>query len=198
MHGSRPARGLRRNGKIFRPNPARSSGRCTIRAMAGDNASPGARLLSRWNRLQGLPGGKSLFSYLVGRGAPYTGTIGARIEILRPGFARAHLRDRRRVRNHLQSIHAVALANLGEVTSGLATLTALPENVRGIVTELSTEYHKKARGPLVAECHSDVEAPEPGRSVERQVEAVIRDRSGDEVARVRATWLLSARDEADA
>ncbi|MFQ5525327.1 MAG: hotdog fold domain-containing protein [Thermoanaerobaculia bacterium] len=160
--------------------------------MAIDDASPGQRLLARWNRLRGIPGGKALFSYMVGRGAPYTGTIGARIAELEPGYVKAELRDRRKVRNHLRSVHAVALTNLGEVASGLATLTALPTSVRGIVTNLSTEYTKKARGRLTAECRSqvhDVEEPTP-----HEVEAVIRDRSGDEVARVRVTWLLSPRD----
>ncbi len=168
--------------------------------MERDNASPGERLLAQWSRLEGWPGGKALFSYLVGKGAPYTGTIGARIEELRPGYTRARLRDRNKVRNHLDSVHAVALANLGEVTSGLATLTALPANVRGIVTKLATEYKKKARGTLTAECHSEVptvadagEAGGGGEPVEHQVEAVIRDQSGEEVARVRATWLLSPR-----
>ena len=169
--------------------------------MKRDNASPGERLLARWSRLVGLPGGKALFSYMVGRGAPYTGTIGAHIEELRPGYVRARLRDRHKVRNHLDSVHAVALANLGEVTSGLATLTALPANVRGIVTELATEYKKKARGTLIAECHCEVpglaEADGGEGPVEHQVEAVIRDQSGDEVARVRATWLLSPRNDGD-
>lgn len=159
--------------------------------MAHDMASPGARLLAQWRRFQGLPGGKALFSYMVGRGAPYTGTIRARIEQLEPGYARAVLRDRRGVRNHLKSVHAVALANLGEVTSGLATLTALPASVRGIVTELATDYKKKARGLLTAECRADVPADfEPGQRREQRVEAIIRDQAGDEVARVRATWLL--------
>lgn len=161
--------------------------------MAHDNASPGKRLLTQWQRLAGLPGGKALFSYFVGRGAPYTGSIGARVVDLRPGFVRTQLRDRRRVRNHLNSVHAVALANLGEVTSGLATLTALPPDIRGIVTQLSTEYKKKARGLLTAECQSEV--PEIDGPTESQVEAVVRDDSGDEVARVRATWLLTPRAE---
>jgi hypothetical protein len=47
----------------------------------------GARLLSLWRMLSPWPGGRWLFSVIVGRTAPYTGTIGARIVELRPGYA---------------------------------------------------------------------------------------------------------------
>ncbi|MBA4159266.1 MAG: DUF4442 domain-containing protein [Gemmatimonadetes bacterium] len=146
----------------------------------------------QWRRLQTLPGGKWLFSKLLGRMAPYTGTINARIEVLEPCHARVRMEDRRAVRNHLDSVHAIALMNLAEVTSGLALIVALPDDARSILTGLSIEYLKKARGTLTAECRCA--APETGERREHTIQAVIRDGAGDVVARAAARWMVGPRE----
>ena len=150
--------------------------------------NPIARLQKLWQRLQPLPGGAWLFSRILGWVIPYTGTISANVKELKPGFARIHMRDRRRVRNHLRSVHALALANLGELASGLAMLGTLPAGTRGIPTALSIEYFKKARGHLLAE--SQCSPPTVTEDTEFKVYADIRDAEGDVVARTTVNWRL--------
>ena len=157
--------------------------------MSRPTESPGRRLLHLWTRLSPMPGGRWLFSRLLGRMVPYTGALGARVERLAPGDVAVALEDRRGVRNHLRSIHAVALVNLGELASGLAVLTTLDPGVRGIVTGLSASYHAKARGRIVASCRVDG-AWSAGDDPE--VVAHLVDAGGTEVATVRARWKLGA------
>jgi acyl-coenzyme A thioesterase PaaI-like protein len=152
------------------------------------DARHGARMLSGWQRMARLPGGRRLFSLLLGRLAPYTGSIGAQVVELEPGRAVVQLRDRRRVRNHLRSVHAIAIANLGELASGIAATTAMPAGVRGIPIRITIDYLKKARGTLTA--HGTADLPAVAEPTTAEVHARIVDSEGDDVADVRVTWQL--------
>jgi acyl-coenzyme A thioesterase PaaI-like protein len=159
--------------------------------MAEPMDAPSATITRWWRRLHGLPGGRLVFSWMIGRMAPYTGSMGARVVDLEPGHAIWTLRDRRPVRNHLRSVHAVALVNLAEVASGTAMLAGLPAGTRGIVRGISIEYLRKARGTLTAECRCS--PPAVTEDTDFPVTADVRNAAGEIVARAVVTWRLSPR-----
>ncbi|WP_420129822.1 hotdog fold domain-containing protein [Longimicrobium sp.] len=154
-------------------------------------SSPEQVIRQQWEKWSGRPGGKAMFSFLLGRLVPYSGTIGARIEELRPGYARVTLQDRRRVRNHLRSIHAIALMNLAELSTGLALNYAMRPDARSILKGLSIDYTKKARGTLTAEADAPVLESNDEREI--TVTTDIRDAAGDVVATAQARWLVGPR-----
>ncbi|WP_437661246.1 hotdog fold domain-containing protein [Sorangium sp. So ce1182] len=134
-----------------------------------------------WDKLRHVPGGKRLFSSTLGAMAPYTSTIRAHIEVLERGRAEVTMRDRPGLRNHLRSVHAVALVNLAELTGNTALSYSLPDDARFIVTGLSIEYLKKARGTIRAVCECPV--PDTSERREYQIPVSLRDATGTEVAR---------------
>jgi acyl-coenzyme A thioesterase PaaI-like protein len=135
-----------------------------------------------WRLLSLLPGGKLLFSRLVGAMAPYTGSIRAQVVELREGYAEVVLHDRRGVRNHLDCVHAIALANLAELAGNVALAYSLPDDARFIVSGMEIEYTKKARGTITAVGEPPV--PTSSARAAYQVPVVLRDAKGDEVAKV--------------
>ena len=107
---------------------------------------------------------------------------------LEPGHAVVVLPDRRRVRNHLNSIHAIALANLAELSTGLAMISGLPKGINGILVGLNINYEKKARGELRAECQCVIPTGDTRQEV--AIDTTITDAQGDVVTTATATWLV--------
>jgi len=159
-----------------------------------NNVAPEQRLMSQWNRYGGSTLGRKIFSYVLGRTAPYSGSIKAEVLSLAPGSVQIALKDRRSLRNHLNSVHAIALANLGELASGLAMISAVPLNTRAIVVNLEIEYLKKARGRLIAEGSAT-----PPDSITESINSIalaeIKDAEGDTVSKVKVHWRLSPKED---
>ena len=169
------------------PLQATESDRVQTRATPR-KASAGDRLLRAWRTLSPLPAGRWLFTQLVKRMIPYTGSVNPRMELLEPGHARISIRQRRRLEQHLGSIHAIALANVAEFASGAAMSTALPSGYRGIVTKFSIEYFKKARGTVTAESRTVL--PDLTREGDHDFTADVHNAAGELVARATVRWRL--------
>ena len=153
-----------------------------------DTAGPANLIKQAWDRLSPLPGGKLLFSRLVGRLAPYTGTIHASVEELAEGYCRTHMEDRPSTRNHLRSVHAIALANLSELTGNLALAYSLPDDAQFIVAGMSIDYLKKARGRITG--HSECPMIKSSATKEYEVPVTLSDQQGDLVVRATLRTLV--------
>ncbi len=148
-----------------------------------------------WRRLSEVPGGKGVFSRIVGLTAPYTGTIHAQVEELERGRAKVSMKDRRGVRNHLNSVHAVALVNLAELTGNIAIAFSMPDDARFIVAGLSIDYVKKARGTITGICECPI--PETNARQEYLVPVQMFDAGGELVATATLKTLIGPRKKAD-
>lgn len=160
----------------------------TVQSLLPSVEKRGNFIRDSWDRLHSLPGGNVLFSRMVGVVAPYTGSIGARVVDLRRGYARVELPDRRSVRNHLDCIHAIALANLAELTGNIAVAYTLPDDARFIVAGMNIDYAKKARGAIVAAARCPLF--DSNAKQEHAIEVSMSDRGGDEVARATLRTLI--------
>ena len=169
---------------------------CSVKSLVDPSSSSKNLVRAAWDRLQKFPGGKRAFSRLAGIAAPYTGTIGGQVKVLRRGHATVELRDRRAVRNHLSSVHAIALANLAELTGNIAVAYTLPDDARFIVAGISVEYLKKARGTITGTC--DCPLIDSNERQEYAIEVGLRDRAGDEVAHATLRTLVGPKKEARA
>ena len=140
-----------------------------------------------------LPLGISLFSTLVGVYAPYSASVSPTVRSMQKSDnyfqVVATMEDRPWLRNPFQSVHAVALTNLGECASGVAIVSALQDkrfkNIRGIPVSIDTKYYKKGRGRMIATANIKLSDLEAGES---KFETVVTDLKGEQIALCVVTW----------
>ncbi|MBE1159137.1 hotdog fold domain-containing protein [Dyella acidiphila] len=152
-----------------------------------------ASLLSLYQRITRWPAGHWLFSRAVCLRAPYFATIAPRFVVLAPGRCEVRMRDRRRVHNHLGTVHAIALCNLAELSAGTMAEASMPPGMRWIPKGMSVDYLAKAIGSMHALATPDAAAVESAAGYEWPVTVRVSDAAGQEVFRARITMWLSPR-----
>ena len=143
------------------------------------------RKFSRW------PLGQWLFSRAVCFKAPYFSTIAPTIVRLEPGHCEAVMGDRRRVHNHIGTVHAIALCNLAELVGGVMTDASLPAGMRWIPKGMAVQYLKKARGTLRAIATPTIPLVASDTPYELPVNVDVFDTGGERVFNAVITMWLS-------
>ncbi|HYG06578.1 MAG TPA: hotdog fold domain-containing protein [Stenotrophomonas sp.] len=150
-------------------------------------------LLQLYQRITRWPAGHWLFSRAICFKAPYFGTIAPRITLLEPGRCEARIADRRRVHNHIGTVHAIALCNLAELVGGVMVDASLPPSMRWIPKGMRVEYQRKATGTLYATATPAVPLREAAEGYELPVDVAVRNAAGEQVFQARIAMWVSPR-----
>ena len=146
-------------------------------------------VLKLQNQLTKLPFGRTLFSNLIARKAPYFTTINPRVEELRHNYIKVSLRKRPAVHNHLKTVHAIASCNLCEFAAGICMESSIPKHKRWIPIGMTVQYLKKAKTDLTAECDLSMTDWETTTEVPCKVD--VKDKDGQLVVTATITMNVS-------
>ncbi|MDJ0760286.1 MAG: hotdog fold domain-containing protein [Woeseiaceae bacterium] len=152
---------------------------------------PQSKTLNTWNRLSGTAAGRWLFSRAVCIKAPYFMSIRPVMDELEPGRAVARLKKRRRVQNHIGTVHAIACANLCEFVAGLLAEATTPVGMRWIPKGMTIDYLAKAGTSLRAVGQMPDVTQDENQDVVVSVD--VFDREGTIVVHADITMYLSVR-----
>ena len=133
----------------------------------------------------------ALLSLLFASQVRFAGTARVRINSLTQRQAYLTLRDRNRVRNHVGSIHAAAMALLAESATGFLVGMSVPDTHLLLIKTLRVDYKKRAIGSLRAVATLTTEqlsavATQPRGEVTVQVE--VTDDSGQSPIACEMIW----------
>ena len=88
------------------------------------------KVLSLYRQVTKLPKGRRIFSLFFSLQAPYFGTIRPLFVELRPNYAELTIRKRRRVQNHIGTVHVIAICNGLEAAMGALAESTVPSEKR--------------------------------------------------------------------
>ena len=127
----------------------------------------------------------------MGRVIPFAGTAGTRVEKLTPTECIIVMRNRKKVQNHIGSVHAAAMGLLAESATGFMTGMSVPDDRIIVIRSMKLEYLKRASGDMKAvasftdEQLAYVKDNEKG---EIQVPVKITDETGTETVKATMIW----------
>ncbi|MGE5626344.1 MAG: DUF4442 domain-containing protein [Bacillota bacterium] len=156
--------------------------------MSGHN-----RLARMVHNFDALPAGLRclLVTWAFGSTVHFVRTAGLRFQELTEERAVLVLKNRRRVQNHIGTVHAAAVALLGETATGAVFGMNVPDDKFPILKSMRLNYVKRSQGALRAEASLTAEqcarfAPEEKGEI--AVPVKITDESGGPTVECEYVW----------
>jgi len=127
----------------------------------------------------------------LGRTVRFVGTAGLTVEELTPERAVVSVKNRKKVQNHIGSVHACAMALIAETATGFVVGMNVPDAAVPVIKTMKIDYVKRATGGLRAMAtltgdQRQAIVTEPRGDV--LVECVVTDEAGVEPIQCEMTW----------
>lgn len=115
-----------------------------------------SRVLDLHARTQAIPFvGERVFSFALSQVALYFWSIRPRFTVIEPNHAQVVIPKRRRVQNHIGTVHAIALCNGLEAAMGVLAEASIPEHMRWIPQGMEVRYTAKATSDITCIAETD-------------------------------------------
>ena len=109
-----------------------------------------------WNTTSTIPVvGQRLFSLAFSQKAPYFATIRPRFTVVEPNRVELVIPKRRKVHNHIKTVHAIALCNGLEAAMGALAEVSIPPHKRWIPKGMDIAYTAKATSDITCIAETD-------------------------------------------
>jgi acyl-coenzyme A thioesterase PaaI-like protein len=161
--------------------------------MSSDN-----RLARLVKKIQGYPAflRKPLLNFALRKTVKLVGT--AKVEVLELNKQRSEfrLKNRKKVQNHIGTIHAAGMALIAETATGMVVGMNVPDDKVPVIKTLKVDFLKRAKGDLVAKAHLTEEQIQDILTLEKgevEVAVTVTDSEGKEPIGCKMLWAWTPR-----
>lgn len=135
-------------------------------------------------------------SLVFGKVVPFVGTSGLLYEEISETRVIVSIKNRRKVQNHIKSVHAAAMALLAETASGFVVGVNLPDDKMPLIKTLKVDYVRRSSGDLRAVAtltQADINRIRNEPKGEVLVSVVVTDATGEQPVNCEMLWAWTSK-----
>ncbi len=132
-----------------------------------------------------------LLNYALGSTIKFIGTAGVKCQLLTQEKSVFTLKNKKKVRNHIGSVHAAATSLIAETASGLVLGMNIPDDKVPVLKSMHIDYVKRSTGNLQAVATITQSQIEDLHSVEKgelSIAVVVTDQASVEPVKCEMIW----------